>query len=148
MYVGGVMGGSTISYVTQHELAKDSGVKHLDPAVKAALFSALDSDGVYSVPKERAWLEKGDLGGHAQAGYVQILETTTNASITTDAALKAIIINDQGGTGHTLDVSGGNDEFIALGDGGDTVKLHGSGNDTVYGGKGNDLIDARGSTGN
>jgi Ca2+-binding RTX toxin-like protein len=143
------MAGSTITYVTQSELnSKDPGVKQLDPAVRHALFNTLDNDGVYSVPKERAWLQEGDLQGHPQVSYAQILETTTNASITTDAALKAIIINDQGGAGHTLDVSGGNDEFIALGSGGDTLTLHDSGNDTVFGGKGNDSIDASGSTGN
>lgn len=148
------MAGSTVTYVTQTELGQDPGVKHLDPAVKAALFSALDNDGVYSVPYpadngQRAWLQEGDYPGGQPAPFIQILETTDTTNVTTDSALKAIIMNDHGGTGHELDVNGGqNAEFIAMGNGRDTVKLFDQGNDTVYGGKGNDSIDASASSGN
>jgi Ca2+-binding RTX toxin-like protein len=146
--VGGRMA-LTVSYVTKGELAQDPGVKHLDPAVKAALFSALENDGTYAVPHERAWLEEGQYPGGQVNPIIQILETTDNTNVTTDATLKAIIMHDRGGVGHELDVSGGkNDEFIAMGSGGDTLKLSDQGNDTVYGGKGNDSINASGSTGN
>lgn len=143
------MAGTVVNYVTKAELGHDPGVKHLDPAVRAALFSALENDGVYDVPKERAWFEKGDYPGGATSPVVQILETTDSTSVVTDPTLKAIIMNDRGGPGHDLDVSGGkNDEFIALGNGGDALTLSDQGNDTVYGGKGDDWIDASASKGN
>ena len=44
------MADSTVTYVTQTDLGHDAGVQQLDPAVKAALFGALDSDGVFDVP--------------------------------------------------------------------------------------------------
>ena len=149
------MAGSTVTYATQTELGQDPGVQKLDPAVKAALFSALDNNGVYDVPYpaedgRRAWFQEGDFTGPLQA-KIQILETTNTTSVTTDAALKAIIMKDQGGAGHELDVhdnGGKHDEIIAMGQGGDTLKLFDQGNDMVYGGKGNDSIDASGSTGN
>ena len=143
------MAGTVVSYVTKHELGQDPGVQHLDPAVKAALFSALENDGTYDHPGERAWFEKGDYPGGKPQSNIQILETTDTTTVTTDNTLKAIIMNDQGGAGHELDVSGGkHDEFIAMGNGGDTVTLNDKGNDTVYGGSGKDSINASGSTGN
>ena len=98
----------------------------------------------------RAWFQEGDFTGPLQT-KIQILETTNTTSVTTDAALKAIIMKDQGSAGHELDVydnGGKHDEIIAMGQGGDTLKLFDQGNDAVYGGKGNDSIDASGSTGN
>ena len=116
------MAGTVVNYVTKHELGHDSGVRHLDPAVKAALFSALENDGVYDVPKERAWFQKGDYPGGQPSPIVQILETTDSTSVVTDPALKAIIVNDRGGVGHDLTVTGGkNDEFIALGNCGNAL---------------------------
>src|SRR5271166_889859 len=107
---------ATFTYLTQTELAKDHGVKHLDQAVKAALFNTLENDGVYSAPGEKAWFEKGNLHGAQPLNFIQILETTTSADITTDPALKAIIMHDHHGVGHELDVSGGkNNELIAMG---------------------------------
>src|SRR6202007_1230727 len=112
------MAGTVVSYVTKTELGHDAGVKNIYPAVKAALFSALEHDGVYDVPGERAWFEKGDYPGGSTSPIVQVLETTDSTTVTTDSSLKAIIMNDRGGTGHELDVSGGNNnEFIAMGDG-------------------------------
>jgi Ca2+-binding RTX toxin-like protein len=139
----------TVSYVTKGELSQDSGVQHLDPAVKAALFSALENDGTYTFPGERAFLEEGQYpGGPLTLSQIQILETTNSTSVTTDKALKAIIMDDKGGAGHSLTVDGGkHDEFIAMGTGGDTVTLNDKGNDTVYGGAGKDFIDARNNTG-
>ena len=148
------MAGSTVTYVTQTELGVDPGVQKLDPAVKAALFGALDSDGVYDVPYPAedgkiAWIQEGDYPGGQPAPFIQIRETTNSVNITTDAALKAIIMNDTGLTGHELDISGGkNDLFVAMGTGADTVKLFDKGNDTVYAGNGGDSIDASASSGN
>jgi Ca2+-binding RTX toxin-like protein len=151
---GLLMAGSTVTYITQTELGQDPGANKLDPAVKAALFSSLYGQGVYDPPNpsddgKRAFLQEGDYVGGQPASFIQILETTDTTNVTTDNALKAIIMNDQGGTGHELDISSGNNSlFIAMGNGADTVKLFDQGNDTVYGGKGNDTIDASASSGN
>ena len=152
------MAGSTVTYVTQTELGQDPGVQKLDPAVKAALFSSLYDQHVFDVPNpsddgKSAWIQEGDYSGGQPAPFIQIIETTDTTNVTTDKALKAIIMNDQGGAGHALDInldiSGAkNSVFIAMGNGGDTVKLHDKGNDTVFGGTGNDTIDASGNTGN
>jgi Ca2+-binding RTX toxin-like protein len=146
--------GSTVDYVTQTEFANDPGVQQLDPAVKDALFNTLDNDGVFDVPYPAddgkiAWRQVGDYPGGTPSPIIQLLETTNTTSVTTDKALKAVVMNDQGGVGHELDVNGGkNNLFIAMGNGGDTVKLFDKGNDSVYGGTGNDTIDASGNTGN
>jgi Ca2+-binding RTX toxin-like protein len=152
------MAGSTVTYVTQTDLGQDPGVQKLDPAVKAALFSSLYDQHVFDVPNPSddgkiAWIQEGDYSGGQPAPFIQIIETTDTTNVTTDKALKAIIMNDQGGAGHTLDInldiSGAkNSVFIAMGNGGDTVKLHDKGSDTVFGGTGNDTIDASGNTGN
>jgi Ca2+-binding RTX toxin-like protein len=152
----------TVSYITKTELGHEDGVKNLDPAVKNALFNALYADGIYQPgnPDDgtKAWFQ--DDGNHfpGVSPITQILEIDQNArTVDTNPYLQAIIMDDAGGphgdgnaklltvtdTSHT-----GNNVFVAMGNGGDTVRLHDDGNDTVYGGQGNDLIDARGNTGN
>jgi Ca2+-binding RTX toxin-like protein len=153
----------TVSYLTKTELGHEDGVKHLDPDVKNALLNALYVDGIYNPGKPddgtKAWFQ--DDGNHfpGVSPITQILELDQNAqTVDTNPYLKAIIMDDAGGphgdgNARQLDVTDGtpnahNSIFVAMGNAGDTLTLHDSGNDTVYGGKGNDLIDARHNTGN
>jgi Ca2+-binding RTX toxin-like protein len=135
---------ATTTYLWTHtDLGNDSGVKALDPAVQSALFTSLNNQHVYnpSNPLQTAWVQEGAYPGGQPAPNIQILETTNTTSLTKEPALHAIIMNDAGGPGHELDVTGGAANlFVAMGTGGDTLKLFDSGNDTVYGGAGNDSI--------
>jgi Ca2+-binding RTX toxin-like protein len=142
----------TIGYLTKTELGHEDGVKHLDPAVKSALFQALYTDLIYNPGKDDGTTAsfQEDLNQPDFSPTVQILELDTSATVHTNPSLKAIIMDDAGkdGTATQLNVAGGdNSIFVAMGNAGDTVRLFDSGNDTVYGGRGNDLIDASQSTG-
>ncbi|MGY4403734.1 calcium-binding protein [Bradyrhizobium sp. USDA 3315] len=140
-----------VTYLTKTELGQvlHQNGNHIEASVRTALIDSLERSGVFQDhPGDgtRAWFQSGPFPGGQVPPTVQILDVSSSTTVETNPALKAIILDDAGGS--TLNITGGNNSvFVALGQGSDTVNLSDAGNDTVYGGNGDDVINAGAANG-